>query len=221
MEKAIKWILASTSPRRIELLRAVGLDFEVIAPDVDEVPKKGESARQMVCRLSRAKAIAVAEQIDCESQDARFRFLVIAADTTVVDSKDKILGKPRTLAEADRMLVAIAGKRHSVFTGYTVLELGGAGRRTAPNAKQVWTRAVETQVKIRSLNLAERRAYLEQGESMDKAGAYAAQGFGMALVEKVSGSYTNVVGLPIEQLLSDLESRFRVGLFSWRVRPRG
>lgn len=206
MPSKCRWILASSSPRRIEMLRQLGFRFEILAPDVDESHQRGESARKMVARLSKLKASAVADKL--KRQQSSLTTIILAADTTVVDRRGKILGKPQTKAEASQMLSRLAGSYHQVFTGYTILQLGKQSRS--------WTKVVSTRVKIRTLSPTDCRAYVSQGESMDKAGAYAAQGFGMALIERVEGSYTNVVGLPVEQLLADLENRFGVQFFSWR-----
>jgi septum formation protein len=193
-------VLASSSPRRIELLTQLGLRFETRSPDVDEEPRRGESPRALVARLARDKAGAVDGQLGGGSR------LVIAADTIVVAPGGKrVLGKPRDRAEAARMLRAIAGKTHEVLTGYCLL---------APEDSVV--RVVRSSVRIRKLSGAEIEAYLSTGESMDKAGAYAAQGHGAALIEEIRGSYTNVVGLPVAQLALDLEKRFGLPLFAWR-----
>lgn len=197
-------ILASSSPRRIELLSQLGVKFETRSPDVDEEPRRGEKPRAMVARLARAKAEAVDEQLGSGSR------LVIAADTTVVaPGGKKVLGKPRDRAEAVRMLKIIAGKTHEVLTGYCLLG-------TADRSQDSLVRVVQSKVKIRKMSGADIEAYLAAGESMDKAGAYAAQGHGAALIDEIRGSYTNVVGLPVAQLAIDLEKTFGLPLFGWR-----
>jgi septum formation protein len=199
----MKVILASSSPRRIELLRQLGLKFETRSPDVDEQPKRGENPAKLVARLARSKA----EAVDSAFQGER---LVIAADTIVVaPGGKKVLNKPRDRAEAIRMLRAISGKVHTVLTGYCLLAADEAG-------DQSLVRVVKSLVKIRRLSKRDIEAYLQTGESMDKAGAYAAQGHGAALIEEIRGSYTNVVGLPVAQLAADLEGSFGVPLFGWR-----
>ena len=171
-------VLASASPRRRDLLTAAGLSFEIFAPDVDETPLRGETPPAMVKRLSRVKAAAAA---------ARFPGrLVIAADTTVA-LNGRSLGKPRDAAEAKRMLRALSGKTHFVHTGFCV------GTRA---------RVVTTRVTFRELSRADIDRYVASGECFDKAGAYAIQGVGAALVERVSGSYTNVIGLPVAEVLA-------------------
>jgi septum formation protein len=205
-------ILASSSPRRIELLKQLGLKFESKSPDVDETPLRGEKPAALVARLASAKAEAVDEAL---SPGPR---LVIAADTIVVaPGGKKVLGKPRTRAEAGRMLRTIAGKTHTVLTGYCLL---GTHARAGDGYQQSVIRVVRSLVKIRKLSRAEIAAYLATGESMDKAGAYAAQGHGAALIEEIRGSYTNVVGLPVAQLARDLEVGFGVPLFGWKGSSR-
>ena len=188
-------ILASGSPRRKELLEKAGLGFQIVVPDVDEAPQQGEIPKKMVGRLSRAKAIAAREELRNQRSDALTADLwFLSADTTVVSAAGKNLGKPRDRTEARRMLRALQGKVHRVFTGYTLLF-----------GNKVHTRVVETRVYMRKLSDVEIDTYIATGESMDKAGAYAAQGFGMILIEKIIGSYTNVVGLPIAEVLKDLK----------------
>ncbi len=192
--KIKKVILASGSPRRKELLTWAGVSFEIIISDIDETPKKNESPHLMVKRLSVEKAIAVGAQLILSNRDA----VIVAADTTVVSPKGKILGKPDDLNEAFKMISELQGKTHQVLTGYSIVQVK-SGKILKPISK-----VVKTAVTMRSLSVEERRFYLSQGESMDKAGAYAAQGFGMVLIEKIKGSYTNVVGLPMNEVLSDL-----------------
>ena len=167
----------------------------IIVSDIDETPKKSESPQLMVKRLSMEKAIAVGTQLIHSKRDA----VIVAADTTVVSPKGKILGKPEDLNEAFKMISELQGKTHQVLTGYSIVQVKN-GKVLKPISK-----VVKTAVTMRSLSVEERRFYLSQGESMDKAGAYAAQGFGMVLIEKIKGSYTNVVGLPMNEVLRDLD----------------
>lgn len=203
--ESIHWVLASSSPRRIELLRGIGINPEIRAPQVDERVLKGETPKEMVKRLSALKAHVVGELLDAKSPT-----LIIAADTTVVDGSGEILGKPTSEKEGLKMLKRLEGRTHTVLTGFTVLAKGSGG---------TWARAVtkvvRTKVTFRSLTPPEARAYFQCGESLDKAGGYAAQGFGMALIKSVNGSYSNVVGLPMERLVSVLGREFGVPLFSW------
>lgn len=193
-------VLASTSPRRIELLQQARIIVEVIGPDTDEIRKPREAPRALVSRLAREKAASVARKLQEPA-------LVIAADTIVVAPDGKtVLGKPRSVAEARKMLRMLAGKAHTVLTGYCVLE----GGKLRPSRV---VRVVVSRVKMRSLSKTDIERYVATGEPMDKAGSYAAQGLGMALIEELRGSYTNVVGLPMCQLLSDLEEKFGIPLF--------
>jgi septum formation protein len=187
-------ILASGSPRRKELLRMAGVTFRVVSPDVNEEPLLREAPAAMVRRLAKEKARAVHERLGLKSGTR----IIIAADTTVVNPEGKILGKPVSRAEAVRMLASLQGRDHFVFTGYAIL-VGDSGRI----ARSV-SRVVKTRVRIRKMGSRDLHRYVSLGESFDKAGAYAAQGFGMSMIEKIHGSYTNVVGLPMAQLLEDL-----------------
>jgi septum formation protein len=199
-------ILASTSPRRVDLLTQVGLQFIPRAPETDETPRKGEKPDKLVHRLAREKAESVMNLVLWEYGAA----MIIAADTIVVaPGGSKILGKPRDEADARRMLGLIQGKTHVVHTGYCIL---ACAREMKPKIR---VRVVTTRVKMRKLTRDDIARYVATREPMDKAGAYAAQGIGMAMIERISGSYTNVVGLPISNILEDLENVFDVGLLSW------
>jgi septum formation protein len=168
-------VLASGSPRRLELLRRLGLDPEVRVAAVDETPLTGETPAETVARLARAKAHAV------EAGDA----LVVAADTEVV-LDDTVLGKPADPAEATAMLRALSGRAHVVLTGVHVL----AGDRESAAVE-------ETVVCFRALSDEEIAAYVATGEPDDKAGGYGIQGAGGMFVERIEGSDTNVIGLPL------------------------
>ncbi len=185
--------MASGSPRRKELLTMAGIDFEVLVPDVNEDLLKGESPERMVRRLAYEKAMAALGRAGPNPR------IVIAADTTVVSPAGKILGKPGDREEAIRMVRSLQGRIHRVFTGYAILR-GESGRIV----RKV-QRVVRTAVRIRKMNLAEIIRYVDLGEGVDKAGAYAAQGAGMTLIEGIRGSYTNVVGLPMTEVLADLK----------------
>ena len=193
MKKA-KVILASGSPRRKELLTWAGVEFEIMVSDVDETPLKKETPTAMVKRLSYEKAVAVGQRVPSLTET----FVIIAADTTVVSPKGKILGKPIDEKDALKMMADIQGKTHTVLTGYALVKVS-KGKLVKSVSK-----VVKTRVTMRKLNKAEQQFYLSRGESMDKAGAYAAQGYGMVLIEKINGSYTNVVGLPMKEVLDDL-----------------
>ncbi|MBM4227604.1 MAG: septum formation inhibitor Maf [Gammaproteobacteria bacterium] len=175
-------LLASRSPRRAELLRTLGVAFVVVDVEVDETPRSGESPPVYVERLARAKA----EAGRAASGNA---LPVLAADTTVV-CDEEILGKPADAADASRMLRRLSGRWHSVFTG---VALAGAGLATV---------VVETRVCFRELTETEIAAYWASGEPADKAGAYGIQGLGGALVARIEGGWSNVVGLPLAETLT-------------------
>jgi len=183
----MKFILASASPRRRELLASLGFDFEVIPSSVPEVHQPGESPEEYVARLSRDKAAAVAAK-----HPDRW---VIAADTTVLLG-DELLEKPADANDAKLMLAAIAGKTHVVYSGVTL-----------QNASAGWheTRVAESEVRMLPLTPREIEWYVATGEPLDKAGAYAVQGMGAMFIDSVHGSYTNVVGLPLALLYQMLK----------------
>lgn len=173
-------ILASASPRRRELLERMGIEkFDIIVSDVDETLEEGLSPAEQVERLSRLKAGAVAAE--AADPDA----LIIAADT-VVTLDGAILGKPADKEDAFRMLSALSGVRHHVYTGVTVMQ-----------GEKVLTRHEATSVNFRPLEPEEVESYIATGECMDKAGAYGIQGYGCLLVEGINGDYYNVMGLPV------------------------
>ena len=183
-------ILASSSPRRAELLRAAGIDFTVRAADIDETIGPNEPPRDYVERLSREKARAV----------VRGDELALGADTTVVINGETI-GKPADAEEAGRMLRALSGQWHEVLTGVTLAR-----------ADLAVSAVSSTRVKFAELSDAEIKRYVSTGEPMDKAGAYAIQGRASLFVERIEGSYSNVVGLPV-QLTYQLARRMGVDLF--------
>ena len=193
--KNMKIILASGSPRRKELLTWAGVGFEIVVSDVDETPIKKEAPAQMVRRLATEKALAVGTIM----KDADQPSIIVAADTTVVSPRGKILGKPVDEADAMKMIAEIQGKTHLVLTGYSLVKVS-----KGKVLKRI-SKVVKTSVTMRKLSKQEQKFYLSRGESMDKAGAYAAQGYGMVLIEKINGSYTNVVGLPMKEVLEDLK----------------
>ena len=178
----MKFILASSSPRRRELLGSIGLDFEVVPSHVPEVNQKGETPEEYVARLSRDKAGAIATH-----HPSRW---IIAADTTVI-YEDQLLEKPVDPGDAMRMLETIAGHTHTVFTAVTLQNR---------QADYVETRVASTEVRMLPLTRAEIEWYVRTGEPLDKAGAYAAQGIGAIFIESLHGSYSNVVGLPLATL---------------------
>ena len=178
-------VLASASPRRAELLRSVGLEFDILPADIDETVRPGESPADYVARLSVEKARVVAGQVGPDA-------LVVAADTTV-DVDGRILEKPLDEADARRMLALLSGRTHLVHTGVT--SRGGSARLAAG------TVVVETAVEFVALTPATVEWYIGTGEPFGKAGGYAIQGAGGALVRRVDGSVTNVIGLPLAETL--------------------
>lgn len=178
--------LASTSPRRRELLAQLGLAFTVLGVDVDESRRENENPLDYVARLAREKAAAGIVQAGSG--------VVVAADTTVV-AGDEVLGKPASLDEALAMWRRLSGCSHQVLTGVAV---GNAGR--------VEVQVVVTEVRFRAMAEAEMRAYWASGEPADKAGGYAIQGLGAIFVAGIAGSYSNVVGLPLAETAAMLAS---------------
>ena len=181
-------VLASASPRRAELLAGVGLAFEVIASGIHEDGPRGDAA-EYARLVARDKGLDVARRI----ADAKRR--VLSADTIVVVDGE-IFEKPADAADAERMLARLGGREHTVMTAYCVL---------APPGEVLFEEVVRTHVRFRALDARHIRGYVRTGEPMDKAGAYAAQGVGMFLIESVSGSYSNVVGLPVTEVIRTLE----------------
>jgi len=179
-------ILASTSPRRKELLEQIGLKFEVEPSDYAEDMRSRLSPDELARAISLEKAKVVARK--------HRNAIVIAADTFIV-FRGRIMGKPNTEAEARKMLMRLKGKSHSVVTGFTILD-------TAEN--KVVSRSVETIVHIRNLTSKEIDAYVKTKEPLDKAGAYAIQGLGSVIVERIEGDYFNVIGLPLSALAESL-----------------
>lgn len=191
--------LASRSPRRRELLRQIGVTFEIVplreAPrypaDVDETPRAGEPPDVYVLRVAREKAQAAVSITGVRRLASR---PVLAADTTVVRD-DAILGKPANAAGAVRMLESLAGRAHRVLTAVAV---------TAGD--EIVTRVSESQVWFRALTSEEIRRYVATGESTDKAGAYAVQGRAAAFITRIEGSYSGIMGLPLAETAELLRS---------------
>lgn len=179
-------VLASTSPRRRWLLEKLGRPFDVIGPDVAEVARADEPPDAFARRMAEEKARDVAAR--------RADAWILAADT-VVALDMRVLGKPSDPADAVAMLTALAGRTHTVFTGVALVRPGGALAECA---------VVGTPVAFRPLTRAEIDAYLATGEPFDRAGAYAIQGEGAHLVDRVEGSYTNVIGLPVPEVAARL-----------------
>lgn len=185
-------ILGSGSPRRLELLRSLGIEPRVVSPDIDESVLDGELPVDYVRRLASAKLDAVMKTVGAVNVGA----IVIAADTTV-DVDGIIFGKPVDDAEAVKMLLALSGRRHQVHTGFAVA-VAGPGCRGVDWDGHV--EVVSSTVTFRSVPIPEIIAYVDSGEPRDKAGAYAIQGGAAGFVEQVEGSLNAIIGLPIERL---------------------
>ena len=187
-------VLASQSPRRRELLKALGLTFEVIPPEVEEPAPSGEPPEEYVKKLASLKARAVAEGVGSRA--------VLAADTVVVLG-DRIIGKPGDRDEACKMLSSLSGRAHQVFTGYALVDEG-----------RELVRVVRSEVVFKELLPEEIEAYVATGEPMDKAGAYAVQGMGSYMVREIHGSVTNVIGLPLTEVVEDL---LKLRIIDWEI----
>jgi len=174
-----RFILASASPRRIELLHLLGVRFEIMPSQVEEAFMKGETPRQHVLRLSREKT----EKASAKHPDA----WVMGADTIVLINGE-VLGKPRTPEEAREMLCTLSGNIHTVYTGFTVIKKSTAC---------IISNAVESSVRFREIPEDEILWYIRSDEPYDKAGGYAVQGMGAFFIKEIHGSYTNVMGLPL------------------------
>ena len=184
-------VLASSSPRRKELLERVGISFEIRPADIDETPREGEAPLAYVTRLAASKADAVARL--CGPA------WVLGADT-IVEIDGEILGKAESPAEAAAMLERLIGRAHRVSTAFALRgPTGGDDRRARAD------RVVTTTVVMRRASAAEIADYVAAGEWRGKAGAYAVQGMAAALVSEVRGSITNVIGLPLAEVVAELE----------------
>ena len=196
----MRLILASSSPRRRELLAQLGLQFEVIKPAIDESRLRGEAPVAYAERLSREKAEAVARSLAAPPA------LIISADTIVIlpagadnaDDDGELLGKPRDAAQARDMLVRLRNRAHYVVTAFTL-------RLVSPRPRII-TRHARTIVRMRDYSDDEIDAYIASGDPFDKAGAYAIQNEAFHPVARVEGSYSNVVGLPLDELRAALEA---------------
>ena len=178
-------ILASASPRRADLLSWAGVDFEIRPVDLDESPRPGEAPAEQATRLAREKALA---------GDDHGPRLALGADTIVV-LEDLVIGKPSGPAEARSHLAALSGRTHQVITAFCLVRAG----------QLLASQAVSSLVTFRPLTRTMIEGYAATGEGLDKAGAYGLQGRGWALIENVRGSLTNVMGLPLTEVLAALD----------------
>ena len=194
LKKMARIILASSSPRRKELLEQVGLKFEIFSPDIDESVCIGESADHYVQRLAEQKAQAILAQFS----DA----IVIAADTILV-LDHKIIGKPESKQHAFEIWTALSDRQHDVLSGVCLLS-----SQCDPNTIQ--SMVVRTKVYFQKLSQLDMEQYWATGEPIGKAGAYAIQGYAAQFIQRIEGSYSNVVGLPLYetlQLLKNIDQR--------------
>ena len=197
-------VLASASPRRVALLRQIGIAPDAVIPaDLDETPRRGETPRGLAQRLAGEKAVASAA-VAAQREELKGA-LTLAADTVVAVGR-RILPKAEIGDEAEECLALLSGRAHRVFTGLALATPSGALR----------TRLVETRVRFKRLSRAETAAYLESGEWRGKAGAYAIQGLAGAFIVKLIGSYTNVVGLPLLEVSGMLAGEGYPVLAGWR-----
>jgi septum formation protein len=182
----MKIILASSSPRRAQILREAGIAFEVRAAEIDETRLPGETAEAMVARLAEAKARAAAARTSPDMAES----IIVGADTTV-ELGGEILGKPRDPAHAREMLATLSGRTHHVLTGIFILRFPGNAARAAVE---------DSAVTFAPLSEEEIAAYVASGEPVGKAGAYAIQGLAGRFIPRVDGCLFNVVGLPLARL---------------------
>lgn len=194
LKKMARIILASSSPRRKELLEQVGLKFEIFSPDIDESVCIGESADHYVQRLAQQKAQAILAQFP----DA----IVIAADTILV-LDHKIIGKPESKQHAFEIWTALSDRQHDVLSGVCV-------RSSECDPNTIQSMVVRTKVYFQKLSQLDMEQYWATGEPIGKAGAYAIQGYAAQFIPRIEGSYSNVVGLPLYetlQLLKNIDQR--------------
>lgn len=191
-------VLASGSPRRQELLRDAGFDPIVAPQDIDETPRAGERAEDLVKRLAYEKALSARADAPCGS-------VIIAADTTVALDGEE-LGKPRDKAAAKEMLAQLSGKTHTVATGVCIAV--GVNDPTQPFSLRSFVDTAE--VTFNELTDADIDAYVATGEPLDKAGAYGIQGLGRLCVKSIQGDYYTIVGLPIARVLRTLDEMLGV-----------
>lgn len=191
-------VLASASPRRRELLASVGIQFQIIPSHIDETQQPNEEPEAFVLRLSQEKATEVAQRSTVSGR------WFIGSDTIVL-CDGVILGKPESQQDSVNMLRMLSGRSHQVISGYAILDR---------HNNQWRSRSITTDVTFRSLTEREIEGYIASGEPADKAGSYAIQGLGAFMVTAISGSYSSVVGLPLAQIVTDLQQLGAFELFT-------
>jgi septum formation protein len=203
-----KLVLASGSPRRIELLQQAGIETDRVYPaDIDETPQRVEHPRSLAKRLARAKAEKARDALAAEPDHAPC--FILAADTVVAVGR-RILPKAEMIDEASNCLRLLSGRSHRVFSGVCLITPGGKLRE----------RLVETRVRFKRLSREEIEAYLASGEWRGKAGGYAVQGLAGTFVVKIVGSYTNIVGLPLHETVNLLTADGFQVHFNWLAGAR-
>ena len=195
--------LASSSPRRKELLKKFNLEFDCYAPHIDEIPNKNEQAESFVKRMAIEKARKIHQTCFNLSQD-----VIILSGDTIVFFEGQILGKPETAYHAKSMLSQLNGNLHTVLSGYSILD--------STSGNEI-TDLVCTKVKFKKIPPKLLEWYVNTGEPMGKAGAYSIQGYGLILIESISGSYNNVVGFPIEFIIPNMADN---GWISYSVKAQ-
>jgi septum formation protein len=204
--RKVHFILASASPRRKELIGLLQVPFSIKAADIDEEIAENDP-RRFVTILAQQKGLHIFEQAKKDHSS----LLVLSADTTVCIDKE-ILNKPKDRKDAELMLRKLSGKTHEVFTGVSMIFQYG-------NTYGEWSKTVRSEVTFSKIDETLLQHYLDGAEPYDKAGAYGIQGQGLMFVERVNGSYSNVVGLPLSDVIQGLETiqkKYRPDLVHWR-----
>lgn len=197
-------VLASASPRRKELLERIGFTVKTLPADISESPMEGEVADNYVKRMARTKTLVTVERVqqtlypkdhvETSRLEGTARW-VLGADTAVV-LEDQILGKPKDPEDAGMMLEALCGRMHMVITGFCLYDM---------HKNKEGLQAVRTMVQMKKLTHNEIERYVASGEGLDKSGGYAIQGIGAYIINNINGSYTNVVGLPLAQIVEMMQ----------------
>ncbi|EEZ95960.1 Maf family protein [Legionella longbeachae] len=182
----LKVILASASPRRLQILKEHGLTSVVMPANIEEIQQKDEEAKIYVTRLAKEKAQTILSQVEVDAAD-----LILAADTTVA-YQNHILEKPLDQEDAYRMLSMLSGKSHEVYTGYALIFLP---------EQRWWVDCVTTKITFHTLTEQQIQNYIDSGDPFDKAGGYGIQNVYDTFIKEIKGSYYNVMGLPIEEIL--------------------
>jgi len=212
-EISTKLILASASPRRKELLEQIGVSFDICSADIDESPYAAELPVNYVLRMAKSKAYEVWSQLKQSAQlSLAERVIILASDTGVV-LDGSIFGKPDTKTEFEGMMAQLSGCYHEVMTSVHVLELALSSDQPVLDIKSEKAFMVNTKVKFKSLCASEIEAYWLTGEPKDKAGGYGIQGKGAIFIERIEGSYSSVVGLPLNET-AEMLVQYGIGVWS-------